>query len=118
MKSFGLRRLVLGAIASLFAGSAHAQGFTPHVSGEVDLGLYSVSTYKSQDPARRGTSLFLFGEVATGFHIAPGLSLQTVVAFEPIGEGDALGGFPMDGVIGFRRQSAFLEAFFAEWKPD
>jgi hypothetical protein len=24
----------------------------------------------------------------------------------------------MDGVIGFRRQSAFLEAFFAEWKPD
>jgi hypothetical protein len=60
----------------------------------------------------------MWGEVATGFHIAPGLSLQTVVMFEPIGEGDALGGFPMDGVIGFRRQSAFLEAFFAEWKPD
>ena len=87
MKSRGLRRLVLGAIASLFAGGAQAQGFTPHVSGEADLGLYSVSTYKSQDPARRGTSIFLFGEVATGFHIAPGFSLQTVVAFEPIGEG-------------------------------
>ena len=113
------RACALAVIASFCSMDfAQAQGFTPHVSGEADLGLYSVSTYKSQDPARRGTSLFLFGEVATGFHIAPGLSLQTVVAFEPIGEGDALGGFPMDGVIGFRRQSAFLEVFFAEWKPD
>ena len=114
-----LRNLAFGAIASLGAlTTAQAQGFTPHVSGEADLGLYGVSTFNAKDSARRGTSLYLFGEVATGFHIAPGFSLQTVVAFEPIGEGDALGGFPMDGVIGFRRQSAFLEAFFAEWKPD
>ena len=114
-----LRNLAFGAIVGLGAlSTATAQGFTPHISGEADLGLYGVSTVNAKDSARRGTSLYLFGEVATGFHIAPGLSLQTVVAFEPIGEGDALGGFPMDGVIGFRRQSAFLEAFFAEWKPD
>ena len=91
-----LRNLAFGMIASLGALiTAQAQGFTPHVSGEADLGLYGVSTFHAKDSARRGTSLYLFGEVATGFHIAPGLSLQTVVAFEPIGEGDALGGFPM-----------------------
>ncbi|MCA3346233.1 MAG: hypothetical protein INF56_05440, partial [Roseomonas sp.] len=113
------RAFALAFMASFYGiAGAQAQGFTPHVSGEADLGLYGVSTVNAKDSDRRGTSLYIWGEVATGFHIAPGLSLQTVVMFEPIGEGDALGGFPADGVIGFRRQSAFLEAFFAEWKPD
>ena len=39
-----LRNLAFGAIASLGAlTTAMAQGFTPHVSGEADLGLYGVS---------------------------------------------------------------------------
>jgi hypothetical protein len=89
----------------------------PHLATEVDLGLYSVSTVSAPDRARRGTSLYLFGEIAAGLHLAPGFSLQGVLSFEPIGEGDSTGSFPGDGVTLFRRQSAFLEALFAEWKP-
>ena len=41
-----LRNLAFGAIIGFCAlPAALAQGFTPHVSGEADLGLYSVSTF-------------------------------------------------------------------------
>jgi hypothetical protein len=114
----GLFALV--ALAPLAAGAQEVRldaGFRPHVATEVDLGLYSVGTTTATDRARRGTSSFLYGEVAGALHLAPGFSLQTVLAFEPIGEGDALGGTPDGGVTFFRRQSAFLEALFAEWRP-
>jgi hypothetical protein len=109
-------RAGLGLAAALFAVPAAAQEF-PQLSVETDLGLYSVSTTSAPDAERRGTSLYLFGEIAAGLHIARGLSVQGVLAFEPIGEGDSTGGTPGDGAIGFRRQSAFLEALFLEWKP-
>ncbi|MGG5887678.1 hypothetical protein ACLF3G_11115 [Falsiroseomonas sp. HC035] len=92
-------------------------GFQPHLATEVDLGFTAVGTTRATDRERRGTSGFLYGEVAAGLHLAPGFSIQGVLAFEPIGEGDALGGSPDGGVTGFRRQSAFLEALFAEWRP-
>ncbi|MBX9593939.1 MAG: hypothetical protein K2X46_06225 [Roseomonas sp.] len=117
-----MKRLLLAAGAALLPAVATAQGFTPHVSTEIDLGLYGVGTTSATDRAqgtnRGGTSLFLYGEVAAGLHLAPNFSLQGVLAFEPIGEGDALGGFPDGGTTGFRRQSAFIEALYAEWKPD
>lgn len=89
----------------------------PQLAVEADLGLYSVSTTAAPDAERRGTSVYLFGEIAAGLHLARGLSIQGVLAFEPIGEGDSTGGPPQEGVIGFRRQSAFLEALFLEWRP-
>lgn len=89
----------------------------PQVNWEADLGLYSVSTPSATDREKRGTSIFLFGEVAAGVHLTSTFSVQAVLAFEPIGEGDSTGGFPDGGVIGFRRQAAFFEALYAEWKP-
>ena len=118
-----MRAGLLAAAAILLAAPAFAQDpapvrVFPHVAMEADLGLYSVSTTRAPDAERRGTSLYLFGEIAAGLHLAPGLSIQGVLTFEPIGEGDSTGGTPHDGVIGFRRQAAFLEALFLEWKPD
>lgn len=108
--------LLLGAPAA--AQEAAPPRLYPHLATEVDLGLYSVITTSAPDRDRRGTSLFLFGEVAAGLHLAPGFSIQGVLVFEPIGEGDSLGTFPGDGVTAFRRQSAFIEALFAEWRPN
>lgn len=115
-----MRRLLLAAAAALLPDIAAAQdaGFRPHISTEIDLGFYGVGTTSATDRARGGTSMFLYGEVAAGLHLTPNFSLQGVLAFEPIGEGDALGGFPDGGTTGFRRQSNFIEAFYAEWKPD
>jgi len=93
-------------------------GFRPHVTTEVDVGFYGVGTTSATDRNRGGPSMFLYGEVASGLHLAPSFSIQTVVSLEPMGEGDALGGFPQGGTTSFRRQSAFLEAFYAEWKPE
>lgn len=114
-----MRRALLAAalLAAAPAVAQEAPRAFPHVSAEADLGLYSVSTVSAPDRERRGTSVYLFGELAAGLHLAPGLSLQGVIAFEPIGEGDSTGGTPNDGVTLFRRQSAFLEALFVEWKP-
>jgi hypothetical protein len=112
--------LALAALAPFAAGAQEVRlhaGFQPHLATEVDLGFTAVGTTSATDRARRGTSGFLYGEVAAGLHLAPGFSIQGVLAFEPIGEGDALGGTPDGGVTGFRRQSAFLEALFAEWRP-
>ncbi|WP_439597432.1 hypothetical protein [Falsiroseomonas sp.] len=115
-------RPLLAALAALIPFTAAAQdsasGFRPHLATEVDLGLYTVGTTSASDPARRGTSSYLYGELAAGLHLTPNFSLQGVLAFEPIGEGDALGGTPGGGTTFFRRQSAFLEALFLEWKPD
>jgi hypothetical protein len=92
-------------------------GFQPHLATEVDVGLYGVGTTSATDRTRKGTSAFLYGEIAAGLHLAPNFSIQGVIALEPIGEGDALGGFPDGTTTFFRRQSAFLEALFAEWRP-
>lgn len=117
-------RAAVAALPFLVSLGAAAQevrvdaGFRPHLTTEVDLGLYGVGTTSATDRARGGTSIFAYGEIAAGLHLAPNFSLQGVLAFEPIGEGDALGGFPDGGTTGFRRQSAFIEALYAEWKPE
>jgi hypothetical protein len=89
----------------------------PHLAVEVNLGLFGVHTFRDPEQARRGTSAYLFGEIAAGLHLAPGWSIQGVLAFEPIGEGDVLGGTPGGGFTLFRRQAAFLEALFLEYRP-
>ncbi|MBR0679413.1 hypothetical protein GXW74_02850 [Roseomonas eburnea] len=114
-----MRRTAFAA-ALLLAAPAVAQQAPPsypQLSAEADIGLYSVSTVAAPDAVREGTSVYLFGELAAGLHLAPNFSLQGVLAFEPIGEGDSTGGTPDRGVIFFRRQAAYLEALFAEWKP-
>jgi hypothetical protein len=89
----------------------------PQFNAEIDMSMVGVGTTRASDPARRGTSVFLFGEVAMGLSLTETFSLQAVLATEPIGEGDSTGGFPHDGVIGFRRQALFLEQLYAQWKP-
>lgn len=117
-----MRALLLAATAALLPGIAAAQapatGFTPHVSTEIDIGFYGVGTTSATDRARGGTSVYSFGEIAAGLHLTPNFSLQGVLTFEPIGEGDSTGGSPGGSTTLFRRQSAFLEALYAEWKPD
>lgn len=89
----------------------------PQISGEIDMSAIGVGTTSSTDRARRGSSVFLFGEVAMGLALSENFSVQGVLATEPIGEGDSTGGFPDGGLIGFRRQALFLEQLYAEWKP-
>ena len=58
------------------------------------MSMIGVGTTRATDPARRGTSVFLFGEVAMGLSLTETFSIQGVLATEPIGEGDSTGGFP------------------------
>jgi hypothetical protein len=108
---------VLVALALPAAAEEPAVRF-PQVNAEIDMSLIGVGTTRATDPARRGASLFAFGEVATGLSLSETVSFQAVLATEPIGEGDSTGGFPQDGAIGFRRQALFLEQLYAQWKPD
>jgi hypothetical protein len=112
-----MRRLALAAALLLPAAAAAQEVRFPQFNWEADLGLVGVGTPSATDADREGTSVFLFGEIAAGLHLTPTLSIQGVLAFEPIGEGDSTGGFPDGGFIGFRRQAAYLEALYAEWKP-
>ena len=89
----------------------------PQFNAEIDMSMIGVGTTRASDPARLGTSAFLFGEIAMGLSLTENFSLQGVLATEPIGEGDSTGGLPNDGVIGFRRQALFFEQLYAEWKP-
>lgn len=94
-----------------------AQVRFPQLETEIDMGLIGVGTTRATDPRRRGTSVFLFGDIDFGLHLTENFSIQLGLATEPIGEGDSTGGFPDGGVIGFRRQALFIEQFHADWKP-
>ncbi|BDG71053.1 hypothetical protein [Roseomonas fluvialis] len=112
------RALVAAAIiAAALPASAQEVRF-PQVNAEIDMSMIGVGTTRATNPAQRGTSVFLFGEVAMGLSLTENFSIQGVLATEPIGEGDSTGGFPNDGVIGFRRQALFIEQLYAQWKPD
>jgi hypothetical protein len=115
-----VRTRLLGAVAALFlpAAAAAQEVRFPQFNWEADLGLVGVGTPSATDADREGTSVFLFGELAAGLHLSPTISVQGVLAFEPIGEGDSTGGFPDGGFIGFRRQAAYIEQLYAQWKPD
>lgn len=115
------RALALAGLLALAALPASAQqpvaAAYPNLAVEADLGLIGIGTFRDPEPERRGVSAFLFGHVAAGLHLAPGWSVQGTLAFEPIGEGDSTLGRPGGGVTLFRRQAAFLESLFLEWRP-
>lgn len=112
-----MRRAVLGLGAALLLGSAAtaqeapAAGQFPQIAGEVWMGLYSVGNPRSNDPATRGSSTFLFGEVAAGLWLTPNVSVQGMLHVEPIGEQA-----PNGTNIGFRYQAAYIEALYANWR--
>ncbi|PZW48776.1 hypothetical protein C8P66_104193 [Humitalea rosea] len=111
-----MRRALL-AFALLVPVAAAAQevrleGFRPHITGEVDMGLYAIDTLNGSAPRRQGTNAFAFGEIAAGLHLAPNFSIQGVLNTEPAGETE-----PNGGVTGFRYAAASVEALFAEWRP-
>ncbi len=115
------RRSILGlALAALLvlvgAAPARAQenvaaGPFPQIVGEVWMGLYNVANPDSSLRENRGSSTFLFGEIATGLYISPNVSLQSVIHVEPVGEQ-----LPNGTNIGFRYQGAYIEALFANWR--
>lgn len=84
----------------------------PQFAGEINMGLYGIGTAGATDPRRRGTTTFLFGEVAAGLHLDPRFSIQGLVHVEPVGEVE-----PNGGLTGFRYQAAYLEALYADWRP-
>lgn len=117
-----LSALLVGAalIATTAPAAAQDPAATvrfPQFGAEIDLSLIGIGTTRASDPARRGASVFLFGELALGLALSETFSLQGVLATEPIGEGDTTGGFPQDGLIGFRRQALFVEQLYAQWQP-
>lgn len=83
----------------------------PQFVGEVGLGLYAIGTPRASDSRREGTSTFLFGETANGLYLSPTVSVQSVIHVEPVGEGE-----PSGGLIGFRRQGAYVEALHLDWR--
>ncbi|MBB3896833.1 hypothetical protein [Roseococcus suduntuyensis] len=112
-----MRRLAFGLLALLGLGApAAAQDYRavgpfPHISGELDLGLLTQAQPRAADRTVRGSSSFLFGELAAGLHLSPTLSLQGVLAFDPAGEQ-----LPNGTDIFLRRQAAFLESLFLDWR--
>lgn len=84
----------------------------PQIAGEIDLGFYTTSLTRSPDARQRGQSSFFFGEIATGLHLAPTLSIQSLIHIEPAGEQE-----PNDGWIVLRRQAAALENLVLDWRP-
>jgi hypothetical protein len=76
------------------------------------MGLYTVAPTQASDRARRGSSTFLFGEVAGGLYISPNVSVQGVIHVEPVGEVD-----PNGTNTFFRYQGAYLESLFLDWRP-
>ena len=113
-----LKALLLPALLLLLAAPALAQeapgvGF-PQFSGEMDMGFYTQAG-NAADRARRGSSSFLFGEIAGGLHLNETLSIQGTLHFDPAAQAK-----PNDSNIFFRDQAAFLESLFLNWRatPD
>jgi hypothetical protein len=111
-----MRRAALALAALLAAAPAAAQsppaaGPFPQLSGELDLGLLTLAQPGGRDRTQRGSRSFLFGELAAGLHLSPALSLQALLHIEPAGEQ-----LPNGTDIGFRRQAAYLESLFLDWR--
>jgi hypothetical protein len=103
--------LALAVLASPALAQEAAVRFTPHISAEADLRLYSATLPARSEGPARGTSIFLRGEILAGLHLAPGLSIQASLHLEPIQEVE-----PMGGVVGFRNFGGFLDSLFLDWR--
>lgn len=117
MRQF-LGAVLLGAGLLAAGGAAEAQegvaaGSFPQLSGEVRMGLYTVAPVQATDRERRGSSTFLFGEIAGGLYVAPTVSLQSVIHVEPVGEVE-----PDGTATFFRRQGAYVENLYLNWRAD
>jgi hypothetical protein len=111
-----LRALAL--LLPLAGGGAAAQetlaaGEFPQIAGEVRMGLYTLGNWQSTLREQRGSSTFLFGEIAGGLHISPSVSVQGLIHVEPAGEQ-----VPNGTNIGFRYQAAYIESLFLDWRPE
>jgi hypothetical protein len=104
--------LLLAAAALGAATGARAQGFEPHLAGEVELGMYGIGTYDAPSGRATGTDAQLRGEIGLGLHLTPEFSLQGSIATEPVGEVE-----PNGGLVGLRYQGAYIETLYADWRP-
>jgi hypothetical protein len=104
--------LLACGIAPARAQETVAAGSFPQVAGEIWMGLYTVGNPDSTLKEQRGSSTFLFGEIATGIYISPNVSIQSIIHVEPVGEQ-----IPNGSNIGFRYQAAFIESLFVDWRP-
>lgn len=111
------RRGILAAALPLSLAAAPGQaqegmalGF-PQFAGEVRMGLYGVSSLQASDRAQRGSTGFLFGEIAGGLHLSRSLSLQGLIHVESAGEAEPDGSATL-----FRHQGAYLESLFLDWR--
>jgi hypothetical protein len=112
-------RILIAALALLLsmlparAQENVAAGEFPQVAGEIWMGLYSAGNWQATERAQRGSSTFLFGEIAAGLYISPNLSIQSILHIEPVGEQN-----PNGTAIGFRYQAAYIESLFLDWRLD
>ncbi|NGM22855.1 hypothetical protein G3576_22775 [Roseomonas stagni] len=117
-----MRWIMNGAAAAMLAaGSAPAgaqevrpqAGFVPHVSGELAIDLYGVSTYRAPSRTDRFRDLYTKTELTAGLHLAESVTIQGVLKFEPVAGG------PTDGQDrAFQDQGAWVESLYAEWRAD
>ncbi|MBX9699814.1 MAG: hypothetical protein K2X74_10265 [Acetobacteraceae bacterium] len=77
------------------------------------MGLYTVGNWQAVPREQRGSTTFLFGEIATGVYISPNVSVQSIIHVEPVGEQN-----PNGTNIGFRYQAAYIESLFLDWRAD
>lgn len=108
-----LAALALLAAAAVPAAAQEVRGVGfPQIAGETWMGLYTVAQPRGGDPRARGSSTFLFGEVAAGLHLSPSFSVQGLLHVEPVGEAN-----PSGTNTFLRHQAAYIESLFADWRP-
>jgi hypothetical protein len=107
--AFGLALLLAARGAT--AQENEAAGAFPQIAGEIDMGLLTLGNPRATDPRQRGSTSFLFGEIATGLYVAPQLSVQSILHVEPVGEQQ-----PNGSDIFFRYQAAYLESLSLDWR--
>ncbi|WP_135467737.1 hypothetical protein [Crenalkalicoccus roseus] len=106
-----LAALALAAAPAAAREEGAAAAF-PQIAGEIDMGLFGIGTFRAGDRERRGSTTFLFGEMAAGLHLSPRFSLQGLLKFEPAGEVEPGGTHTF-----LRHQAAFLKALYLDWRP-
>lgn len=88
-------------------------GFVPHVSGELAVDLYGVSTYRAPSRNDRFRDLYAKAALSAGLHLAESVVIQGVLKFEPVAGGPTAG---QDRA--FQDQGAWIDALYAEWRAD